>query len=256
MAKVGVIYVYAAALLWSTIGPFSLGDPLSMGFYRLFFAAITSLPFLKLELELFLFSLIIFPYYISYVISVNTVGVTIAAALLYTAPAWVALVEKLRGRGSLLPPLLATLGVYLLQGSPRLKGNLFIALLPGILYALVILVGKELLKRYEPKDLLASHAFALIFLPPLLPLVKVNPRLLLSGLYLGAVCTTLAYLLFYKGLKEVEAWYASVAATLEPTLASLWGFLLGERLTITSLIGVFLIILSQVVSEGMRRGTR
>ncbi len=256
MSDIDVLYIYAAAFLWSTIGPFSKGDPVSMGFYRLLFAALTSLPFLKLELDLFLFSLLIFPYYISYVISVNTVGITIAAAVLYTAPAWVALVEKLRGRGTLIPPLLATLGVYLLYGSPKLKGNLIVALIPSFMYAALILIGKELLKKHKPQDLLASHAFSLIYLPPLLPFVKTDLHMVLSGFYLGFVCTTLAYLLFYRGLEKVEAWHASVAATLEPTLAAVWGYLLGERLPPISLLGVLLIILSQVVSEGMKRGTR
>ncbi len=46
-------------------------------------------------------SLLILPYYLSYAVSINTVGVTTAAVMLYTVPAWVALVEK--ARGSLVP---------------------------------------------------------------------------------------------------------------------------------------------------------
>ncbi|UXD22171.1 hypothetical protein IPA_02295 [Ignicoccus pacificus DSM 13166] len=244
----GALYVYSAAALWSTIGPASLGDPWSVSFFRLIFAGIASARFFKPSKDLTLLGLIIFPFYVSYVLSVNTVGVTLAVAMLYTAPAWVSLVEKLEGRGSILPALLASLGVYLLTGAPKLKENFLIALLPGLLYASLILYSKKLLNEWNEEDLLSGNVYASVLSLSLIPLVKLNLRPLLSGLYLGVICSTLAYLLFYRGLKEVEAWYASVAATLEPLLASLWGFLLGERISLISWGGFGLILLSQGIA--------
>ncbi len=245
----GEIEVYLAAALWSTIGPVSLGDPLSAGVLRLAFAGLSSSPFFKLSMDIAILGTIIFPFYTSYAFSVNEVGVTLAVALLYTAPAWVSLVEKLRGRGSLLPAAISSLGVYLLTGAPKLKGKFFVALLPGLLYAAHILYSKELLKRRKPEELLGGNVYAAIMALPLLLSIKPSLKTLLAGAYLGVVCSTIAYLLFYKGLREVDAWYASVAATLEPALAALWGHLLGEELPLLAWIGFGLILTSQFIAH-------
>ncbi|NPA84446.1 MAG: EamA family transporter [Crenarchaeota archaeon] len=221
---------------------------MDISFYRMLFAALSSAPFFRLRRELAALGALYAPFYVSYVLSVNTVGITLAVAFLYTAPAWVSLWERLRGRGSLLPAALSVAGVYLLSGAPRLEGNFFIALAPGLLYAGVIIYSKELLKRRSPEELLGANVYAFIYAMPMTLFVDPDARALLSGAYLGVVCTTLAYLLFYSGLRELPAWYASVAATLEPTLASLWGALLGERLGPLELSGLALILTSQLLA--------
>jgi len=71
---------------------------------------------------------------------------------------------------------------------------------------------------------------------------------LLAGAYLGVLASGLAYYLFYKGLLHAPPVVASIAATLEPVLAVIWGVaLLGERLDPVEWIGIGLILSSQAL---------
>ena len=200
-------------------------------------------------------------------VSVERSGVALAVALLYTAPTWVAALQPVLYRRRPEPPeilaaALSVLGVLLLY-HPRKwtvgAAGLVSGLASGLFYALLIVFSKVLLDRLGARGEIARAAAAVAVqgwaFPGLLLAaivagggVAVTRADLLAGAYLGVLASGLAYYLFYKGLLHAPPVVASIAATLEPVLAVIWGVaLLGERLDPVEWIGIGLILSSQAL---------
>ncbi len=287
----GYAYIIGAALLWATIGPaarFALRagiQPLEISFWR---AAIGGLLFalhavvrgrLRIARQdlpavggFALLGVTIF--YWSYFRAVQLGGAALAAILLYTAPAWVALAatlwlgERLTMRKSL--AVVSTLAgialVALGSGSGGAVGAGFAAtratalgwgLLSGLAYAAYYLFGKRYFARYEASTL---FAYALpLGAAMLLPAVTFAPK---SGgdwlvlLFLGVVPTYGAYLLYSIGLARVEATRAATVATLEPVAAAALAYAVwGEALRGLGYAGAAL-VLAGVLLVATERGVR
>lgn len=70
----------------------------------------------------------------------------------------------------------------------------------------------------------------------------------LIGAYLGLVPTGLAYIIFLKGIRKASATAATITTMLEPAIAAFLAWaLLGERLTLASLLGAVLLLGSVMV---------
>jgi DME family drug/metabolite transporter len=273
----------SAGCLWGTFGILTkttyalttLG-PISLAWFRLIFAV----PFLGIlivvkryrvsvsrgEVGLFIgfgfFSLTVFE--ALYFTSLAYTTVQHAAALLYTAPAFVAILswfflkEKLTLR-KIAAIVLSVLGAFLILGlveneplfASRTQIGDWLALGSGLAYSTWYIYGKVLCRNREP----AVTAFLGMCIGGvmLFPLAFVTEGLpvpqSLTGWELvaavGIIPTAMAYLVYLAGLKLIEATTASVFAIMEPlTSAVLAFYLFQEMLTYASLLGFGLIISS------------
>lgn len=274
--SLGYIYVLAAATQWGMIGPFARlafeqgVAPLEVAFWRaglggcLF--ALHALIIGQCRVQgrdlpvITVFGLVcVGVFYGAYQKTVELGGASMAAVLLYTAPAWVALLAWLflkehLGRMKLLALAMTLIGVFgvslgpdgltvLRQGGWNLAAVGF-GLLSGFTYALYYLFGKHYLGRYSAATLML---FALpIGAISLLPWVEFQPKNLtawaaLCGL--GLVTTYGAFLAYCAGLRRLEATRASVVATFEPVVAATVAYVWwSERLGWLGLLGAALII--------------
>ena len=283
MTKRGLLYVYAAATIWSTIGVVAkLGytsgaNPHGVALTRslfvfIIFLAISLARYKSIDIDAkpMLFGLLIIaPFHFSYMNAVDKLGVAVAVVLLYTAPIWVVTISatvysEKPSKWELLAVLLSILGITLIYHPSEGPADITVVglvygLLSGLLYGLFIVLSKHiLLRKYSRWSSARLAALAVAVqawaFPTLLLSYIVTKGLvltqadLISGAYLGIVSSVIAYYLFYRGLSVVTPSAASIAATLEPLLAVLWGVVFfHEQLSLSKWIGSLLIISSQLL---------
>ncbi|MBS6546834.1 MAG: EamA family transporter [Butyricicoccus pullicaecorum] len=194
-----------------------------------------------------------------YYTAIDLAGVSVAALLLYTAPAFVIVFSRLLFGETLTRRKFAALTLTI-AGCACMSGALGGALaIPmtallfglgsGLGYALYSIFGKLALRDYAPETVTVySFAFAALGLFPLshpgelLPRL-IEPDILLPGIGLALLCTVGAYLLYTSGLTHVDAGQASILATVEPVVAALLGFFaFRESATAAKLAGIVLIL--------------
>ncbi|MFC4425693.1 DMT family transporter [Deinococcus navajonensis] len=193
-------------------------------------------------------------FYGAYQLAVRSGGASLASVLLYTAPAFVALLgwgflrERLGGREVL--AVAGTLGGIALislgggEGVTVTAGALAFGLLSGLTYSLYYLYGKTFFHRYAPT---ALYAVALpVGALGLAPFVDWAPKSGAAWSSLAAIAvlsTYLAYLAYSAGLRRLPATRASVIASLEPVVAAgLAALLFGEQLSLLALLGAVLVM--------------
>ncbi|HSJ24761.1 MAG TPA: DMT family transporter [Longimicrobiales bacterium] len=276
----GAALVMGAASLWATFGIFAKHlydagfEPLELASVRaaVGFAAIAvialvrggagvvvgwrALPFLAAYgiLGYALFTLVFFR-----ALGANTVSV--AVALLYTAPAFVLLMSAILWRervGALRLVALALVlcGVVLVTGAAGalLQGTavlpplaLALGIASGLTYAIYTMFSSVSTMRYGPTASLfwsfgfATLVFALI-VPPHTPFMRI-PGHLPALLALGIVPTLIPYALFLAALRDLKASTASMLASIEPVVAAtLAALLLHERMDLLQGAGVLLVV--------------
>ena len=277
----GYAYIAAAALLWATIGPaarFALRAgiaPLEISFWR---AAIAGLLFLvhagirgRLRVArrdlpaVGAFALLgVTILYWAYFRAVELGGAALAAILLYTAPAWVALAawvwlgERLTARKAIAVALtLAGIALVAVEsGSGVSAGSaasrvqaLVWGLLAGLAYAGYYLFGKRYFARYDASTLFAyALPLGAVLLLPGVTFAPKSTTAWLVLLFLALVPTYLAYSLYSIGLGRVEATRAATVATLEPVAAAALAFVVwGEALHGLGYVGAALVIAGVLV---------
>ena len=267
----GYCLVALAAVLWGLIGPlsklaFQAGmTPLEVAFWRaalawVFYAgqaaamgrirvAAGDLPLLILFAVACIFGL-----FANYAIAVQAGGAALASVLLYTAPAWVAVLAWRFLRESMTGLKIAAVCLTVAGAATVSLGNaanetanlaaIGFGLLAGLAYALYFIFGKAFLSRY-------ATATVFLYALPLgaacmLPFFTFQPRpfpawLACAGL---AACSTFgAYSIYYAGLRRIEASRAAVIASLEPVVAAVLAFaLFNERFTLVGYAGSALIL--------------
>jgi len=194
---------------------------------------------------------------------------TIANAVLthYTAPVLVALLapvflkERLTARivGAL---VLATCGLWILldvsfaqfrelilAGDANTRGIIG-GLFSGVAYALLVIILKISSRTVHP--LFMTLWQNLVIVAVLLPFVRVPDdlrSLFLACAVMGIVHSTVAPVLYFKGLQRVTANKAAILGYLEPVSAILLGALfLGETITSRNILGGTLILLSGYIT--------
>lgn len=191
-------------------------------------------------------------------------GVSLAWILLYTAPGWVAVaatlvlhehVDRLRR----LLVLVTMAGVVLVaigggEGVRVTPASVAWGLTAGWCYALWYIGGKRFLVRYAPVTISAWAMLggAVALLPfTALPPASLRAWALLLGL--GVVSTYLPVLLYYSGLRTVEASRASIVATIEPVIAlGIGAFFGAERLGALALLGAVLVLAAAALASSSR----
>ena len=266
----GYLYIFAAAALWGLLGPFAKLAfqegiaPLEVAFWRAILAwlcfgsqalwqrqirvAVSDLPVLGL------FSLTgVFFFYGSYQLAVQKGGAALASVLLYTAPAWVALMAcfffKEKMTRIKMAALTATLaGVALVSlgaggaigvASDQMTAAVMWGLVAGFCYSLYYIFGKYFGEKY-------SAATVFFYILPLgalclVPWLDFSPKSWTAWwalVWLAVLSTYGAYHCYYAGLKHLEAGRAAIAATLEPVVAAVVAFIWwGEYFSLWGYIG-------------------
>lgn len=283
-AWLGYALVLAAAVLWGLIGVLSKGilqagvGPLEIAFWRatlaggLFVVHAGARGRLHLEPRdprgrlrdgaVFVgFGLLgVTVFYAALNLAIEAGGVSLAFILLYSAPAFVALLawallgEPLTRRKALLVALAVT-GVVLVAGDSGhgvrvTPAALFWGLAAGFSYASYYIFGKRLLRRYAPVTIYALVLpVGALGLAPLVSFAPKTPTAWALLALMAVLSTYLAYLLYFTGLRRVEASRAVLVATVEPVvaaaLAALW---FGERFGWPGLLGGGLVLLAAAAS--------
>ncbi len=267
------LYLLAGAVLWSTGGFFIKeidAGATSITFFRCLFAGLLLAPAvagrrfprgLDIIVSIVLFALLLG----LYVGATKETTAANAIFLQYTAPLYVIafapalLGERLRSR-DLLPFAVCLSGIAVLfvgnSGSGDVPGMLLGAA-SGFFYGLFLLWLRRV--RYaDPIAITFANCMgvALLFSFALLKR-DVDAEDLALLLIMGAVQFALPYLLFTRGLREVESAEASLLALIEPVLNPVWVALFyGEQPTVATVIGGAIIISGLAVRYSIIRESR
>jgi DME family drug/metabolite transporter len=283
-ARRGLLLIALAAMLWGTVGVttrelyrLTPATPISVGFFRLAFAAPILLAACRLRLgrrafvvgwrglpAMLLVGAMLAFYQVCFFAAVADAGVVIATLItLCSAPVLVALfsVALLRQRVALATVLAlacAVSGTVLLVATPDASSQasvhgVLLALASASGYAVIALAARGLARRYHPLQVTAIGfaAGALLLLPIALAagLVISYPAggwLLL--VYLGAIPSALGYGLYLTGMRVTQAPIASIVTLIEPLTATVLAWtLLGERLGPWGVPGAILLFVALAV---------
>jgi drug/metabolite transporter (DMT)-like permease len=245
MNKSGTWLVLAAALLWSTGGvaiKYVEADGVVVAAMRGLIAALVFLPFIKPRQVRFSWKLIglLFSYSlmnVSFVTATKWTSAANAIAIQYTAPLWIFVAQAVMGWirpdfRRTAPMLLIAVGIMLFLLEPAVgmsfKGNLM-AVVSGIGFALTIVYFRIMRDEHNVTLVSLSNLAAALVLIPLISSYG-GWGLDISGwiclFYLGAVQIGLAYVLYSRGLRTVNALRGSTLALVEPVLNPVWVFII------------------------------
>lgn len=285
-SRLPYIYVFLGAALWGVIGLFV--DELSRaGFSSLqivtlrvvsasvmliLFVAVKNPDLLKIEIRdsfsfigTGIFSIVFFNW--CYFTAIEEVSLSIAVILLYTGPAFVVILSRIffnepmsaRKIGALTITLLGcTLVIQVLPiGADHISWyGMLVGLGSGFGYALYSIFGKHALKKYHPLTVITyTFVFASVVMLPTSGLTisaqdLQSTHVWMQILGLGFFPTALAYFLYTTGLSLVESGRASIAATVEPVVATLLGVLVfNEVLTLYQIVGILLILAAVILVQ-------
>jgi drug/metabolite transporter (DMT)-like permease len=193
-----------------------------------------------------------------------------AALLISTSPVFAGIYgvigrEEILNRKKWAGIILSFLGIFAINcwtpgshfslESQVFTGNLLI-LLGALLFALYAVLAKPLLQRYSPQKLTAlAMAWGLpILIPfgllqrPVLTLTAITPMDWLAFFYVVVLGTVIAFVLWYKGIKETTPVKTVVFLYLTPVVSMISGLLwFGERMSAGQIAGAVLVLLGLIV---------
>lgn len=279
LKRMSYFFVIIAAILWGTIGIFGKNlnkfgfNPIQIVFIRAFGASITLILFtlakdtklvkIKLHDSMYFFGtgILSFAFFNwCYFIAINKTSLSVAAILLYTAPTIVMILsailfkEKMTKK-KIISLVLTFVGCIFVTAFVQGTGQkitvtgILAGLGAGLGYALYSIFGRYALKKYDSITVtLYTFIFACIGLVPFTAIKEMiglfsNINVIYYSIALGLIATVLPFLLYTKGLSNLETSKASIIATLEPIVATIIGIVLyNESLTILKIIGISLVI--------------
>ncbi len=264
------VLILIAGVLWGTIGIFGKAADLNgmgwadvawwraMATGALFLAhgAITRARFPRgrdLAITLAFGVVAVAVLYSSYQLAVLTGGAGLAAVLLYSAPAFVAVMawlflrERMTWREVVgIAGTLAGVALVSLSGGTAHVGLAAVGwgLLAGFTYSLYYLFGKAMFHRYDAVVLFGIALLAgAVTLTPVATFRPVGVPAVGAIAGLTVVATYLPYLAYARGLLRLPATHAAVIASIEPVVAAgLSAVLYGERLGIAGIAGAALVL--------------
>ncbi|MEW6570661.1 MAG: DMT family transporter [Nitrospirota bacterium] len=192
---------------------------------------------------------------------------TIANAVLthYTAPVIVAFLAPLFLGEVITVKIILVIGIassglwIMTDGFSFQEGHIagiMAGLASGLAYAIIIIIVRICAQRFHPLILAFFTNSSIVIL--LLPFVRELPLAdLWSFLIIGIVHSTIAPILYYKGLEKVTASRAAVLGYIEPASAILLSVIfLKETVALRTIIGGFLVLLSGYLVARNRRNSR
>jgi drug/metabolite transporter (DMT)-like permease len=184
---------------------------------------------------------------------------TIANAVLthYTAPIIVAFAAPLFLKESItlrifVVIIIATTGLWIMLDGLSLQEKeligIFSGLASGFAYAALIIFVRSQTHNFHPLVLSFFTNTTIAIL--LLPFIREIPiHAVWSFLFMGIIHSTIAPILYYKGLQRVTANRAAVLGYLEPVCAILLGILLlHENITLRTVVGGGLVLFSGLLT--------
>lgn len=281
----GYVYVLLAAVCWGIIGPmakiaFAEGvTPMEAAFWRTTLAWFLFAPQAVITRRyamarrdvpwVLLFGVVgVAGLHGFYVVAVKHGGAALSAVLLYTAPAWVALMSwaflnETMTRVKLTAVAMTMAGVVMVSfgqdsGVSVTAAAVVFGLLSGFSYALYYIFGKRFLSRYDTPTLfmyaLPAGALALL---PFTDFSMPTAKGFAACASLAVISTFCAVTVYYMGLRLLEATRAAVVATLEPVVAAVLAyFMFGEIFGVLGYVGSALILAAVLLTvfEGKRPG--
>ena len=212
-------------------------------------------------------------YQLSFFAAVNLTGVAVGTVVaIGTGPAAAGMLgrvvngERLTGRWAL-ATLCAAAGVVLLAGDGGGTvdpAGIALAITAGLGYATCTVLSKRLIAAGNAPEGVMAAGFggAAVLLVPVLAIA--GPGFLTSAggaglaLYLGAIPTALAYVLFSRGLRSLTSGETATLVLAEPLTAAALGIVaLGEQPSLAAGIGAGLVLAGlAVLAAPMRRRAR
>ncbi|MGN0439006.1 MAG: DMT family transporter [Lachnospiraceae bacterium] len=287
MKKIAPFLVLLAGILWGTIGLFvrvlnSAGlssmeivmiRAVTTTILLFVYLAVTDKSLLKIRIkDIWCFlgtgicSIVFFNY--CYFKTISMTSLSVAAVLLYTAPAIVMLLsallfhEKITNR-KIIALCMTFTGCIFVTGLVGMTDGLslpgfFVGLGAGLGYALYSIFGRFALERGYHSLTISFYTFlfAMLGTLPLCNLKQVAAvsstdfKFVIFFFVFGLFSTVIPYIVYTLGLKEMENSKASIIASIEPVTATLLGILVyHEMITVNEVIGVALVIGSIVLQK-------
>ena len=261
-----LLYVLAAALLWSTGGLFIKWTTLAgleLSFWRSLFAIFTVAILTRRErfginritaVASFLYAVLL----ILFVLATKTTTAANAIFLQYTAPVYLLILEpivyKEKFRSRDLITVMVCLGAMALFFIGQLRpqdvaGNLM-ALASGLCFAVYFLLLRHPRAREvnRASSVIYGNTLAVIMTAPwgLATLTSITGHDIVGVAYLGIVQLGISYTLFTRGMAHgVRSLDAGIVCYVEPVLNPVWVFLLlGEKPSSWALLGGSIIIIA------------
>lgn len=193
-------------------------------------------------------------------------NISLAVVLLYTGPLFVTLLSRFLFKELLTPrktsAIIVTLagcgfvvGLFPSIDSVLTASTLLIGLGSGFFYALYSIFAKISSRHYHTITITTySFICATLFMVSSSQITQkaelfLNSSILLNSLGLALFPTVLAYLLYTKGLSQIESSRASILSTIEPVVAIGIGFFFFQDvLSLWQWFGVSLVILSIILA--------
>ncbi len=290
----GYIFIFIAATCWGflgILGRIAMNEgpgPLDVAFWRALLGGLFMLLHAAYKKDLRIHSrndFVVFclfgifsiaSFFVAYQYAVRDGGAPLAAVLLYTAPAWVAVFSRiffgLRFTTiTLIAIAMALIGVMLIsvsgidtadvnEAGPALASQgisqglplmgIFFGLLSGFLYATHYIVTKKYMASYSPFTLYGYSS--LVAALCILPFINLNFDLSAVAWFaiigIAFISTYIAYWTYCEGIKRLNPTKAAVLATLEPVVATIAAWVIwGESFSGFGWLGAMLIVLTVLV---------
>lgn len=209
-------------------------------------------------------SIIFFNY--CYFSAITLTSMSVAAVLLYTAPAIVMVLSYFLFRESftvkkVIALVLTFAGCVLVTGvigetAPVSAAGILTGLGAGLGYALYSIFSRCALERGYHSLTITFYTFliaaiASLFMTDPVSVVSTaasSPGMLLFSVAFGVLCTVVPYLTYTLGLTQVENSRASIIASVEPVTATVLGAILfHEQLTFSGVLGMAMVIAALVI---------
>ncbi len=198
--------------------------------------------------------------------TITLTSLSVAAVLLYTAPAFVMvmsffLFKENMTRIKVLALIVAFAGCVLVSGigtgdSGMTGMGILVGLGAGFGYALYSIFGRYALQRDYSSLTITFYTFLfatvatmfLVDVPSIINIVESYPRIGAYGVFMILFVTLFPYLCYTKGLSGMENGTASVIASIEPVVATALGILIyKEEMTFVNAFGMILVVASIVM---------
>lgn len=198
--------------------------------------------------------------------TITLTSLSVAAVLLYTAPAFVMvmsffLFKESMTRQKIVALVIAFTGCVLVSGIVTGGGELnvkgiLMGLGAGFGYALYSIFGRYALQRGYNSMTITFYTFLfatlttvfLVDVSSIINIVGMYPRIGIYGAFMILFVTLLPYLCYTKGLSRLENGMASVIASIEPVVATALGILIyKEEMTLVNAFGMILVLVSIVM---------
>ena len=198
--------------------------------------------------------------------TITLTSLSVAAVLLYTAPAFVMIMSFFLFKENMTKRKVAALivafvGYVLVSGIVTGGGDLnakgiLVGLGAGFGYALYSIFSRYALQRGYNSITITFYTFLfatlctifLVDVSSIFNIVETNPQIGVYGAFMILFVTLFPYLCYTKGLSGMENGTASVIASVEPVMATVLGILIyKEEMTIVNAFGMILVLVSIVM---------